>query len=60
MAYEYVNIRTDSINNVKVPTKETLDARTIIESTLEPSDGNGTTICVYHIGLWQFPKTGTL
>lgn len=58
MAYEYVNIRTDSINNVKVPTKETLDARTIIESTLEPSDGNGTTICVYHIGLWQFPKTG--
>lgn len=58
MAYEYVNIKTDTIDNVKVPTKETLDARTIIESTLEPSDGNGTTICVYHIGLWQFPKTG--
>lgn len=58
MAYEYVNIRTDTIDNVKVPTKETLDARTIIESTLEPSDGNGTTVCVYHIGLWQFPKTG--
>lgn len=58
MAYEYVNIKTDTIDNVKVPTKETLDARTIVESTLEPSDGNGTTICVYHIGLWQFPKTG--
>lgn len=58
MAYEYVNIRTDTIDNVKVPTKETLDARTIIESTLEPSDGNGTTVCMYHIGLWQFPKTG--
>lgn len=58
MAYEYVNIKTDTIDNVKVPTKETLDARTIIESTLEPSDGNGTTVCVYHIGLWQFPKTG--
>lgn len=27
MAYEYVNIKTDTINNVKVPTKETLDAR---------------------------------
>lgn len=58
MAYEYVNIKTDTIDNVKVPTKETLDARTIIESTLEPSDGNGTTVCMYHIGLWQFPKTG--
>lgn len=58
MAYEYVNIRTNTIDNVKVPTKETLDARTIIESTLEPSDGNGTTVCIYHIGLWQFPKTG--
>lgn len=27
MAYEYVNIKTDTIDNVKVPTKETLDAR---------------------------------
>lgn len=58
MAYEYVNIRTDSINNVKVPTKETLDARTIIESTLEPAAGADDQLYVYNIGLWQFPKTG--
>lgn len=58
MAYEYVNIRTDSINNVKVPTKETLDARTIIESTLEPVAGADDKLYVYNIGLWQFPKTG--
>lgn len=58
MAYEYVNIRTDSINNVKVPTKETLDARTIIESTLEPAAGADDKLYVYNIGLWQFPKTG--
>lgn len=57
MAYEYVNIRTDTIDNVKVPTKETLDARTIIESTLEPFSGNDN-VGVYHIGLWQFPQTG--
>jgi hypothetical protein len=57
MAYEYVNIRTDSINNVKVPTKETLDARTIIESTLEPSTGTAA-LKHYSIGIWQFPKTG--
>lgn len=35
-----------------------IDDKSIIEMTLEPSDGNGTTVCVYHIGLWQFPKTG--
>lgn len=57
MAYEYVNIRTDTIDNVKVPTKETLDARTIIESTLEPSTGTAT-LEHYNIGIWQFPKTG--
>ena len=34
-----------------------IDDKSIIEMTLEPSDGNGKT-CVYHIGLWQFPKTG--
>lgn len=34
-----------------------IDDKSIIESTLEPSDGNGK-VCVYHIGLWQFPKTG--
>lgn len=34
-----------------------IDDKSIIEMTLEPSDGNGK-ICVYHIGLWQFPKTG--
>lgn len=58
MAYEYVNIRTDTIDNVKVPTKETLDARTIIESTLEPAAGADDKLYVYNIGLWQFPKTG--
>lgn len=58
MAYEYVNIRTDSINNVKVPIKETLDARTIIESTLEPVAGADDKLYFYNIGLWQFPKTG--
>lgn len=57
MAYDYVNIKTDTIDNVKVPTKETLDARTIIESTLEPSDGNGA-VELYKIGLWQFPQSG--
>ena len=57
MAYEYVNIRTDTIDNVKVPTKETLDARTIIESTLEPSTGTAA-LEHYNIGIWQFPKTG--
>lgn len=57
MAYEYVNIRTDTIDNVKVPTKETLDARTIIESTLEPSTGTAA-LEHYSIGIWQFPKTG--
>ena len=57
MAYEYVNIRTDTIDNVKVPTKETLDARTIIESTLESVFDN-TKFINYRIGLWQFPKTG--
>lgn len=34
-----------------------IDDKSIIEMTLEPSEGNGT-IWVYHIGLWQFPKTG--
>lgn len=34
-----------------------IDDKSIIEMTLEPSDGNGK-VCVYHIGLWQFPKTG--
>lgn len=34
-----------------------IDERTIIESTLEPSDGNGN-YYVYKIGLWQFPKSG--
>lgn len=34
-----------------------IDDKSIIEMTLEPSDGNGKE-CVYHIGLWQFPKTG--
>lgn len=58
MAYEYVNIRTDTIDNVKVPTKETLDARTIIESTLEPFAGADDQVWSYRIGLWQFPKTG--
>lgn len=58
MAYEYVNIKTDTIDNVKVPTKETLDARTIIESTLEPFAGADDQVWSYRIGLWQFPKTG--
>lgn len=34
-----------------------IDDKSIIEMTLEPSDDNGK-VCVYHIGLWQFPKTG--
>lgn len=34
-----------------------IDDKSIIEMTLEPSEGNGT-IWMYHIGLWQFPKTG--
>lgn len=34
-----------------------IDDKSIIEMTLEPSNGNGE-VCVYHIGLWQFPKTG--
>ena len=34
-----------------------IDDKSIIEMTLEPSDGSSK-VCVYHIGLWQFPKTG--
>lgn len=34
-----------------------IDDKSIIEMTLEPSNGNSK-VCVYHIGLWQFPKTG--
>lgn len=34
-----------------------IDDKSIIEMTLEPSDGNGK-VCMYHIGIWQFPKTG--
>lgn len=35
-----------------------LDERTIIESTLEPVAGADDKLYIYHIGLWQFPKTG--
>lgn len=35
-----------------------IDDKSIIEMTLEPSGGNGTTVCVYNIGLWQFPQSG--
>lgn len=34
-----------------------IDDKSIIEMTLEPSNGSSK-VCVYHIGLWQFPKTG--
>lgn len=34
-----------------------IDDKSIIEMTLEPSNGSSKA-CVYHIGLWQFPKTG--
>lgn len=34
-----------------------IDDKSIIEMTLEPSNGSSK-VCAYHIGLWQFPKTG--
>lgn len=34
-----------------------IDDKSIIEMTLEPSDGNGATE-LYKVGLWQFPQSG--
>lgn len=35
-----------------------IDDKSIIESTLEPYAGADDQVYSYHIGLWQFPKTG--
>lgn len=35
-----------------------IDDKSIIESTLEPVIGADDKFYIYHIGLWQFPKTG--